>query len=158
MKKRGWMLYRSFNPNPRGVRKGNSAEIFRLCKLEFGVASCLNSLIGIWHIGYFFFTFCPAIIWNWETSLEDWKMLIRWCRTDIYSCKLSEKVSLMLSNPFLVLSLCKLNHINIVKGHGIIYTNDVIKKLIYNIKNVRKCTLHKFATFSAVLLPYCIYC
>ena len=29
---------------------------------------------------------------------------------------------------------------------------DVIKKLIYNIKNVR---LHKLATFNAVLLPYC---
>ena len=119
-------------------------------------------------------------------------MLIRWCRTDICSCKLSEKISLMLGNPFLVPSLCKLNHIsvfissgsarnhlqtayslrllgkamfvlisnkcNIVKGHGIIYTNDVIKKLIYNIKNVRKCMLHKFATFSVVLLPYCIYC
>ena len=30
------------------------------------------------------------------------------------------------------------NKCNRVKGHGIIYTNDVIKKLIYNIKNVRK--------------------
>ena len=153
------------------------------------MASCLNSLIGIWHTGYFFFTFCPALIWKWETSL-DWKMLIRWCRTDNCSCKLSEKVSLMLGNPFLVPCFCKLNYIsvssrlarnhlqtayslrllgkamlflignkcNIVKGQGIIYTNDVIKKLIDNIKNVRKCTLHKFATFSAVLLSYCIYC
>ena len=49
----------------------------------------------------------------WETSIEDWKMLIRWCRTDICSCKLSAKVSLMLDNPFLVPSLCKLNHINL---------------------------------------------
>ena len=40
-------------------------------------------------------------------------MLIRWCRTDICSCKLSEKVSLMLGNPFLVPSLCKLNHISV---------------------------------------------
>ena len=32
------------------------------------------------------------------------------CRTDICSCKLSEKVSLILGNPFLVPSLCKLNH------------------------------------------------
>ena len=44
---------------------------------------------------------------------HDWKMLIRWCRTDICSCKLSAKVSLMLGNPFLVPSLCKLNHISV---------------------------------------------
>ena len=44
---------------------------------------------------------------------HDWKMLIRWCRTDICSCKLSAKVSLMLGNPFLVPSLCKLNHISL---------------------------------------------
>ena len=41
------------------------------------------------------------------------KMLILWCRTDICSCKLSAKVSLMLDNPFLVPSLRKLNHISI---------------------------------------------
>ena len=39
-----------------------------------------------------------------------WKMLIFWCRTDICSNKFSAKVSLMLDNPFLVPSLCKLNH------------------------------------------------
>ena len=44
---------------------------------------------------------------------HDWKMLIRWCRTDICSCKLSAKVSLMLENPFLVSSLCKLNPISV---------------------------------------------
>ena len=77
------------------------------------MASCFSVLIGIWYIGHFFFTFCPAIIWTWETSLKDWKMLIRWCRTDIYSCKLSAKVSIMLVNPFLVPSLCKLNHISV---------------------------------------------
>ena len=44
---------------------------------------------------------------------HDWKMLIRWCRTDICSCKISAKVSLMLDNPFLVPSLCKLNHISL---------------------------------------------
>ena len=77
------------------------------------MASCFNILIRIWHIRYFFFTFFPAIIWTWETSLEDWKMLIRWCRTDICSCKLSAKVFLMLDNPFLVPSLCKLNHISV---------------------------------------------
>ena len=54
------------------------------------------------------------IIWTcWETSLEDSKMLIRWCKTDICSCKLSAKVSLMFDNPFLVPFLCKLNHISV---------------------------------------------
>ena len=76
------------------------------------MASCFNIFIGIWHIRYFFFTFCPAIIRTWEISIEDWKMLIRWCRTDIYCCKLSAKVSLMLDNPFLVPSLCKFHHIS----------------------------------------------
>ena len=40
-------------------------------------------------------------------------MLIRWCRTDICSSKFFAKVSLMLDNPFLVLSLCKLKHISV---------------------------------------------
>ena len=44
---------------------------------------------------------------------QHWKMLVLWCRTDIFSCKFSAKVSLMLDNPFLVLSLCKLNHISL---------------------------------------------
>ena len=49
-------------------------------------------------------------VWTWETSPEDWKILILWCRTDICCFKLSEKESLMLDNPFPVLSLYKLNH------------------------------------------------
>ena len=49
-----------------------------------------------------FFIFCPAL-----------KMHILWCRTDICSCKLSAKVSLMLDNLFPVPSLCKLNHTSI---------------------------------------------
>ena len=65
------------------------------------------------HQVLFLYIFCSAIIWTWETSIEDWKMLIRWCRTDICSCKLSAKVSLMLDNPFLVPSLCKLNYISL---------------------------------------------
>ena len=44
---------------------------------------------------------------------QPWKMIILWCRTVICSCKFSAKVSLMLDNPFLVPSLCKLNHINL---------------------------------------------
>ena len=44
---------------------------------------------------------------------QSWKMLILWCRTGICSCKFSVKVSLMLDNPFLVPSLCKLNHISL---------------------------------------------
>ena len=42
-----------------------------------------------------------------------WKMLILWCRSDICSSKFSVKVSLMLDNPFLVPSRCKLNHISL---------------------------------------------
>ena len=34
-------------------------------------------------------------------------------RTEIFSCKFSAKVSLILDNPFLVPSLCKLNHISL---------------------------------------------
>ena len=85
----------------------------KLCKIEFGVACSLCILLGIWHIRFFFFTFCSAIIWIWETSLDDWKMLIRWCRTDICSYKLSAKISFMLGNPVLVPSFCKLNHISV---------------------------------------------
>ena len=48
-----------------------------------------------------------------ETGHEDWKMIILWCRTDICSCKLSAKVSLMLDNPFPVPYLCKLNDISV---------------------------------------------
>ena len=43
---------------------------------------------------------------------QPWKMLIIWCRTDIWSCKFSAKVSFMLGNSFLVPSLFKLNHIS----------------------------------------------
>ena len=39
---------------------------------------------------------------------QRWKMLILWCRTDICTCKISAKVSLMLGNLFLVPSYCKL--------------------------------------------------
>ena len=49
---------------------------------------------------------------SYELERPGLKMHILWCRTDIRSCKLSEKVSLMLNNPFPVPSLCKLNHIS----------------------------------------------
>ena len=44
---------------------------------------------------------------------QPWKMLKLWCRNDICSCKFSAKVSFMLANPFLVVSLCKLNPISL---------------------------------------------
>ena len=44
-------------------------------------------------------------------ALENAHTLVQ--RTDIFSSKFSAKVSLMLDNPFLVLSLCKLNHISL---------------------------------------------
>ena len=55
------------------------------------------------------------ILSSHHMNLRDqlWKMLILWCRTDICSSKFSAKVSLMLDNPFLVPSLCKLNHISL---------------------------------------------
>ena len=43
---------------------------------------------------------------------QPWRLTLLWYRTDICSCKLSAKVSLMLDNPFPVPSLCKLNHIS----------------------------------------------
>ena len=44
---------------------------------------------------------------------QPWKVLILWCRSDICSCKFSAKVALMLDNPFLVPSICKLSHISL---------------------------------------------
>ena len=44
-------------------------------------------------------------------ALENAHTLVQ--RTDIFSCKFSVKVSLMLDNSFLVPSLCKLNHISL---------------------------------------------
>ena len=46
-----------------------------------------------------------------------WKMLILWCWTNICSSQFFAKVSLMLDNPFLVPSLCKLNHISLCFIH-----------------------------------------
>ena len=44
-------------------------------------------------------------------ALENGHTLVQ--RTDIFSCKFSVKVSLMLGNPFLIQSRCKLNHISL---------------------------------------------
>ena len=44
-------------------------------------------------------------------ALENGHTLVQ--RTDIFSCKFYVKVSLMLDNPFLVPSLCKLYHISL---------------------------------------------
>ena len=61
-------------------------------------------------------TFFTFVLPSHHMNLRDqpWKMLIFWVhRTDIFSCKLSVKVSLMLDNPFLVPYLCNLSHINL---------------------------------------------
>ena len=50
---------------------------------------------------------------SYEHERPALKMHILWCRTDICSCKLSAKVSLMLGIPFPDPSLYKLNHINV---------------------------------------------
>ena len=70
-----------------------------------------------------FLYFFPAIIWTWETSTT-WEMHILWCRTADCSNKLFVKVSLMLDNPFPVVSLCKLNHISVC-------FIEIIKKITY---------------------------
>ena len=46
-----------------------------------------------------------------KPPLENARTLVQ--RTEIFSCKFSAKVSLILDNPFLVPSLCKLNHISL---------------------------------------------
>ena len=74
-----------------------------------------------------FFTFYPAIIWTW-LERPALKMHILWCRTDICSCKLSAKVTLMLDSPFPVPSLCKLNHNSVCFIH--ISTKITCKRLI----------------------------
>ena len=60
-------------------------------------------------------------------SLRDqpWNMLILWCRTEICSCKFSANVSLMLDNPFLVQSLCKLDHICLQTFYLMVVTGQV---------------------------------
>ena len=80
--------------------------MFKLCKLEFGVEFDWD----LTHQVLFLY-----ILSSHYRNLRDqpWKMLILWCKTDICSCKFSAKVSLMLDNPFLVPSLCKLNHISL---------------------------------------------
>ena len=76
-----------------------------MCKLGFGVASCFHILTGIWHISYFFFTFCPAIIWTWETSLKD----LLWFDAEL----IFVAANVLQKYPFPVPSLCKLNHISV---------------------------------------------
>ena len=86
-------------------------------------------MIGIWHTRYFFNIFilpshhksvlCTKV-WPFSKAglsslerlaLENGHTLVQ--RTDIFSWKFSVKVFLMLNNPFLVPSRCKLNHISL---------------------------------------------
>ena len=68
-------------------------------------------MIGIWHIRYFFFTFCPSIIYELErpaledahTLVQNWHLLLQ----IFYKSHLDVR-----HNLFLVPSLCKLNHIS----------------------------------------------
>ena len=72
---------------------------------------------------------------------QPWRLPLLWYRTDICSCKLSAKVSLMLDNPFPVLSLCKLNHISRkVKSSpvfwGCLFSNNITtlcRRLLINV-------------------------
>ena len=77
------------------------------------MSSCCSILIGIWHIRNFFFTFRLAIKWwTWETSMTGKCSYVGEELTFV-----AAKVSLMLDNPFLVPSLCKLNHISVCLIH-----------------------------------------
>ena len=71
-------------------------------------------MIGTWNTRYFFLIYYPAK--SYELDLKTLKMHILWCRTDICSCKLSAKISLVLVNPSSVPSLCKLNNISVVSS------------------------------------------
>ena len=53
------------------------------------------------------------ILSSHHMNLRDYPWRCTYFGTDICSCKLSAKVSLMLDNPFPVPSLCKLNHISV---------------------------------------------
>ena len=81
-----------------------------LCENELGIAFCFNILMGPGTSGNFSFYFDQPLYELERPALE---MHILWCRTDICSCKLSAKISLMLNNPFPVASFFKLNQISI---------------------------------------------
>ena len=78
---------------------------------------------------------------SYELERPALKTYLLCCRTDICSCKLSAKVSLMLDNPFPVLSLCKLNHISRkVKSSpvfwGCLFSNNITtlcRRLLINV-------------------------
>ena len=60
--------------------------------------------------------FWPAIIYELERlALENGHTFVQ--RTEIFSCKFSVKVFLMLDNPFLVPSHCKMNEISFCLIH-----------------------------------------
>ena len=77
------------------------------------VWSCMLFQLFDWDLTHLVLFLCILPSHHMNLRDQPWKMLILWCRTDICSCKFSAKVSLMLDNPFLVPSLCKLNHISL---------------------------------------------
>ena len=70
---------------------------------------------------------------------HDWKMLIRWCRTDICSCKISPKVFLTLDNLFIVKDFSTQHNIKIsiktarVSRLSVSYDYDLNNKMIMSI-------------------------
>ena len=77
--------------------------------LEFHVVSTF--WLGFDTSGTFSLHFAQPSYELERPALENAHTLVQ--RTDIFSCKFSVKVSLMLDNPFLVPSRCKLNHISL---------------------------------------------
>ena len=64
------------------------------------------------HQVLFLYIYCAQPSYERERpALENAHTLLQ--RTDIFSCKFSVKVSLMLDNQFLVPSRCKFNHISL---------------------------------------------
>ena len=78
-------------------------------------------------------------------------------RTDICSCKRSAKVSLMLDNPFLFPSLCKLNHVSVcfiqisTKPLATVYSLQVKQYFFEVIPGVWGCLLNFNITYRFLL-------
>ena len=83
-----------------------------LCKLR--VWSCILFQHFDWdlthHVLFLYIYFAQPSYEHERPALENAHTLVQ--RTDIFSCKFSVKVSLMLDNSFLVPSLCKLNYVS----------------------------------------------
>ena len=97
MKKRGWKLYRSPNPNPRGVRKCNSAPLFirnyaNIIHLQWDVTVLvkfifISWILILWSItwknGRMYFNPLSADPTKWSYTLKQfvgcWRQIVWLC-------------------------------------------------------------------------------